>query len=185
MTSRVTSIGLFVVVDESEGCRQTLQYVGALAGEQERFRICLGYVLPFLPAELLEFGGAEDPKKEVVLGRQLKQEQKHWLSVARREARNVLQKAQSILRHANVARTALKTALLFLPEGQDPVDAIVKTAAAHQCHTIVIAKRPVSRLQELFGGDLAEKLVHRAHGPAIWVTSPTSTRIGKRHKATM
>ena len=89
MTSRTNSTSLFVVVDESGASRHTLQYVGALVGKRRGFRIVLGYVLPSLPTELLEFGGAENPEKEEKLGKELKGEQKRWLSVARRKAREV------------------------------------------------------------------------------------------------
>ena len=64
MTSRVASTGLLVIVDESEAFRHTLQYLSVLVGKRRGFRICLGYMLPSLPTELLEFGGAEDPRKE-------------------------------------------------------------------------------------------------------------------------
>ena len=171
MTSRIISTGLFVIVDESEASRHTLQYVGALVGKRSGFRIFLGYVLPSLPTELLEFGGAENPEKEEKLGKELKGEQKRWLSVARRKAKDVFTGAHVVLQRAGVPGSVVKTTLIYLPEGQDPVDKLLEMADLHRCHTVVIGRHPVSRFQEIFGGDLAEKLVRRVHGPAVWVTS--------------
>lgn len=176
MTSRIVSTGLFVIVDESEASRHTLQYVGALVGKRSGFRIFLGYVLPSLPTELLEFGGAENPEKEEKLGKELKREQKRWLSVARRKARDVFTGARVVLQRAGVPGSVVKTTTMYLPEGQDPVEKLLEMAAVHRCHTIVIGRHPVSRFQELFGGDLSEKLVRRVHGPAVWVTSSRGER---------
>jgi hypothetical protein len=108
MTSRIISTSLFVIVDESEASRHTLQYVGALVGKRRGFRICLGYVLPSLPTELLEFGGAE---KEEKLGKELKGEQKRWLSVARRKAREVFRGAHMVLRGGGVPDSVMKTSI--------------------------------------------------------------------------
>lgn len=181
MTSRVASTGLLVIVDESEAFRHTLQYVGVLVGKRRGFRICLGYMLPSLPTELLEFGGAEDPRKEETLGKELKREQKQWLSVARRRARDVLRGAQSALKSAGVPARVLETTVRQLPEGRDLADEIVEMAAVHRCHTIVIGRHHVSRFRELFGGDLAEKLVRRVHGPTVWVTSAPPKRERNGH----
>jgi len=176
MTSRTNSTSLFVVVDESGASRHTLQYVGALVGKRSGFRIFLAYVLPSLPPELLEFGGAENPEKEEKLGKELKTEQKRWLSVSRRKAREVFTGAHMVLRRASVPGSVVKTTTIYLPEEQDPVDKLLEMADLHRCHTIVIGRHPVSRFQELFGGDLAEKLVRRVHGPAVWVTSSRRKR---------
>ena len=182
MTSRTNITSLFLVIDESGASRHTLQYVGALVGKRRGFRIVLGYVLPSLPTELLEFGGAENPEKEEKLGKDLKREQKRWLSVARRKARDVFTGAHAVLQRAGVPGSAVKTTTMYLPEGQDPVERLLEMAAVHRCHTIVIGRHPVSRLQELFGGDLAEKLVRRIHGPAVWVTSSRRKRSGVADK---
>ena len=179
MTSRTNSTSLFVVIDESGASRHTLQYVGALVGKRRGFRIVLGYVLPSLPTELLEFGGAENPEKEEKLGKELKGEQKRWLSVARRKAREVFTGAHMVLRRAGVPGSVVKTTTIYLPEGQDPVDKLLEVADPHRCHTIVIGRHPVSRFQEFFGGDLAEKLVRRVHGPAVWVTSSNGKKRGR------
>lgn len=179
MTLRTNSTSLFVVVDESGASRHTLKYVGALVGKRRRFRIVLGYVLPSLPTELLEFGGAENPEKEEKLGRELKGEQKRWLSIARRKAKEVFSGARIALGRAGVPGSVVKTTTVYLPEGQDPVDKLLELAAMHRCHTIVVGRHPVSRFQEFFGGDLAEKLVRRVHGPAVWVTSSNEKKRGR------
>ncbi len=179
MTSRTNSTSLFVVIDESVASRHTLQYVGALVGKRRGFRIVLGYVLPPLPTELLEFGGAENPENEKKLSKELKGEQKRWLSGARRKARDIFTSAHMVLRRARVPGSVVKTTTIYLPEGQDPVDKLLEVADLHRCHTIVIGRHPVSRFQEFFGGDPAEKLVRRIHGPAVWVTSSNEKKRGR------
>ena len=132
-------------------------------------------MLPSLPTSCV-IGGAEDPQKEEKLGKELKREQKRWLSVARRKARDVFRVARIVLPRRGVPGSLMKTTTIYLPEGQDPVDTLLEMAAVHRCHTIVIGRHHVSRFQELFGGDLAEKLVRRVHGPTIWVTSSNGER---------
>ena len=178
MTSRINSTSLFVSLMSRERLDihcSTLAHSWVSEGD---FEFVLGYVLPPLPTELLEFGGAENPEKEEKLGKELKGEQKRWLSVARRKARDVFRGAHMVLRRAGVPGSVMKTTTIYLPEGQDPVDKLLEMAAVHRCHTIVIGRHHVSRFQELFGGDLAEKLVRRVHGPTIWVTSSNGERSG-------
>jgi len=55
---------LMVVVDESAATRRAVDYVTRMIGCQRGFHVYLLHLLPPLPAELLEFGGAEDPGKK-------------------------------------------------------------------------------------------------------------------------
>jgi len=140
------------------------------------FEFASGMCRPHCPPNFWNLVVQRNPEKEEKLGKDLKGEQKRWLSVARRKAREVFRGAHMVLRGGGVPGSVMKTTTIYLPEGQDPVDKLLEMAAVHRCHTIVIGRHHVSRFQELFGGDLDEKLVRRVHGPTIWVTSSNGER---------
>jgi hypothetical protein len=55
---------LLVVLDDSVPSRDAVEYVGKFVVKRRGFRICVIHVLPPLPPELPEYGGAEDPAKD-------------------------------------------------------------------------------------------------------------------------
>ena len=61
---------ILVSVDDSDESIRVVQYVADIVGAREGFRIRLFHVLPPLPPELLEFGGAESPQRERSLDRE-------------------------------------------------------------------------------------------------------------------
>ena len=60
---------LMVIVDESPATRRAVDYVTRMIGCQRGFHVYLLHLLPPLPAELLEFGGAEIPRKKETASR--------------------------------------------------------------------------------------------------------------------
>src|ERR1041385_7823359 len=81
---------LLVVRDDSVASRRAVKYVGKFVGKRKAFRICLVHVLPPLPPELLEHGGAEDPAKEAQLEDELRVGQHRWISAAKRASQKGL-----------------------------------------------------------------------------------------------
>jgi hypothetical protein len=94
------------------------KYVGKFVGKRRGFRICLVQVLPPLPPELQEHGGAEDPAKEARLEAQLKAEQHHWISAAKKTAQKGLDQARATLRKTGISAGTLQA--LFSEPGEGP-----------------------------------------------------------------
>ena len=71
---------LLVVVDHSLASMRAVTYVGKILGGRRGFRVCLAHTLPSPPARMMEFGGAEDPQKEVWLEARLHASRSLWVS---------------------------------------------------------------------------------------------------------
>jgi len=81
---------LLVIVDGSSAGQRAVEYVAVLIGRRKGFRICLAHLLPPLPAELLEFGGVENPTEETREQAQLHAEQKRYRRAEKRKDRGML-----------------------------------------------------------------------------------------------
>src|SRR5438093_3582710 len=58
------ALRLLVVVDSTQPSDQVLDYLGRFFAKQRGVHFCLAYLLPRLPAGLLESGGAKAPADE-------------------------------------------------------------------------------------------------------------------------
>ena len=160
---------LLVVVDESSATKRALEYVGNLVGGRRGFGIVLLQLLQPMPPELLEFGGAERPKKEEKLGAELRRDQQTWIDSARNSAESNLDSAAEHLRRAGVFRRDIETSLSDPMMGRDAADTVLEHARTKRCHTVVIGHGAHSWFRELAGGDLAEHLIRQGKGVAMWV----------------
>lgn len=124
----VNTSRLLVIVDGSSAGRRAVEYVGALIGRRKGCRICLAHLLPPLPAELLEFGGAENPTEETREQAQLHAEQKRYRRAERQKDRGMLETATDMLHKVGVPRSAIETRFWALPEGRDPADEVLEMA---------------------------------------------------------
>lgn len=158
-----------VVVDESPGSKRALDYAGRVLGRRRNFVIILLHLLPPLPPELLEFGGAENPRKEQKLEAELRGDQQAWIRSARNSAKSFLTRAIQQLHKAGVARDAIHLAFSHPARDRDAATAVLEHARGKRCHTVVIGHDAHSWFRELAGGDLTEHLLRRAKGVAVWV----------------
>src|ERR1041385_6782374 len=109
---------LLVVRDDSVGRRRGVKYVGKFVGKRKAFRICLVHVLPPLPPELLEHGGAEDPAKEAQLEDELRVGQHRWISAAKRATQKGLHEDRAVLRKAGISARTVKASFCEPGEGR-------------------------------------------------------------------
>jgi nucleotide-binding universal stress UspA family protein len=137
---------ILLVVDESPAAKQALSYVAKLIGRRRGFHIVLMHVLPPLPPDLLESGPAADV-----------------------HAAQKLDWAQRILRKGGIAPQEIDFAVSDPKDSSDAVDVVLKVARAQRCHTIVVAHYAHSWFREIFGAHLAEELLRRAKGFALWI----------------
>jgi len=160
---------LFVALDDSAASARAIKYLASFVCRRGRFHIHLVHVLPPLPARLLEHGGAENPAEEVRLEADLRDQQRDWISGAKKSSRRGLKEAKATLRQAGVPEGSIKVAFCDPGEGRDAADSILNMARECDCRTIIVGRESVSWFHELFSQQLAEELLRRGKGFSIWV----------------
>jgi nucleotide-binding universal stress UspA family protein len=162
MVSKMTSAAeyLLIIVDESPATRRAVDYVTTMIGCRRGFHVYLLHLIPPLPAELLEFGGAEDPRQEQQLQTQLHREQQAWIASVKDPARPVLDAAIETLRQAGLFTYEIE---------RDPIDSILHQARSNRCRTIVVGHDSHPWFRKLEGDPLTEHLLRHAGEFTIWV----------------
>jgi nucleotide-binding universal stress UspA family protein len=157
------------MVDESEGAKRVLEYVARLASGRSPLRIVLAHIAPGLPPELLETGGAEQPDREVRIEAELRTEQRQAIDRVHRSAARGLNAARAALLRAGVAARRIETRQSSPLAAGSAVDALLTLAEEAKCGTMVVSHRAHGWLRGVGGGHLAEHLVRKAAGRAVWV----------------
>jgi nucleotide-binding universal stress UspA family protein len=168
-TRGISSIKLLVVVDATEASTRVLRYVGRLAAGSDGFELHLAYLASHLPPELLETGGSALPEREEQLESKLRRKQRGWMAVADRKDWRVLRAAEATLQQAGVAAPRIFAYVSSPLDARRAADEVLVLARDHRCGTVVAGHRAHSWLRGLGGGDLADQLVRRAKGYAVWV----------------
>jgi nucleotide-binding universal stress UspA family protein len=161
--------GLLLVVDESLTSKNAIQYVGRLLGGRRGFEIHLLYLLPPLPPALLEFGGAEDPRREEELDAELRRDQKKWIESAQSSAEPVLDEATRSLRRVGIADRNIHRGFSYPTEPRDAAHAILEEARAKKCCTVAIGHKAPSWFRKIASGDIAERVLQHASGISLWI----------------
>ena len=170
MSKNERRAGRFLVaVDDSESSERAVAYVAELAemlgGEID---ITLFHLLPALPPELLEHGGAEDPVRETALEEQLVRDREQWVLRAELMARPILEKAKRILKNAHVEERNLHQ--MFATTVYDRLDIeLLEAARERGCGTIVLGRRHHTLFEDLTKTHLSNKLLKEASGMALCV----------------
>ena len=168
MSNRTQDTRLLVVFDDSDASVRAVRYVAKLVAQRRQFRICLVHVLPPFPPALMEHGGSQDPLEERRLDLALRTEQSRWIATVKERAQKCLDQAVTILRRAGVSGRAVRTLFCEPGENQETADSLLSMAKKYQCQTVVVGRRSVSWLHELFSQDLSEELLRRGKGFCIW-----------------
>lgn len=161
--------GLLLVVDESPGSRSAIQYVGRFLGRRRGFRVHLLYLLPPLPPQLLEFGGAEDPRREERLHAELRRGQEEWIASARASAEPVLNEAARFLRKAGITSRNICSEFSYPTEPREAARTILEQAQAKKCSTVVIGHKAHSWFRKIASGDVAERVLQFASDISLWI----------------
>lgn len=160
---------ILVSVDDSEESTRVVRYVADIVGGSRDFRIRLFHVLPPLPPNLLEFGGAENPKRERSLDREVEDERDEWLDAAQKATQPVFDNAKRTLEAAGAPPESLETQFGISVNQGDVVTDILDEARQNGFGTIVAGRQSFSTLRELFEHHLADELVRQGQGLTIWV----------------
>jgi len=158
-----------VSVDDSDSTIRSVSYVAEIIGAREDFHIVLFHVLPPIPPELLEFGGAEDPATEHTLDQTLKQEQAQWIEDAKKTAEPIVDNAKTILYRIDVLPAMVSVVFSQSIHRPDIVRELIETARKQNCGTIVVGRESYSSFKEMFHHHVGEELVRQATGFAVWV----------------
>lgn len=160
---------VLLAVDDSEGSFQAAQYVADVIGPQPRYQVYLFHVLPSIPPELLEFGGAEDPKKEEVLSDELRKIQNQWIDEAKGKAEPIMNKAKAILHQGGLSPDAIRTEFSPSVHRPDVVRDIIEAAHNFNCGTVVVGRDSFPGFWESFRHHIGKELVEKGQGFAVWV----------------
>lgn len=161
---------IMIAVDDSSSSLDAVTYVASLMGGRKDLSIRLLHVLPPMPARLLEFGGSEDPDQEARLSAELRQSQQQWTENAKRSASAAMDKAVRLfIDHGFAAQQVSAELCSSLHDRDDIVHVILQTANDWGCGTIVVGRRTLPWLQQLFARHIGEDLVRKAERYAVWV----------------
>jgi nucleotide-binding universal stress UspA family protein len=160
---------ILIAVDDSEASRKAVTYVSKMVRGREPIHIYLFHVLPPIPPKLLEFGGAEDPQKEQLLSTDLNTAQAQWMEKAKTAAQLSLNTAQTILRDHGMSQHNISTRLSSSIHKPDVVREVLEAAKQWDCGTVVVGRKTLPWLQELFHRHIGEELVQKGQGFSVWV----------------
>jgi nucleotide-binding universal stress UspA family protein len=160
---------MLVVVDGTAPSCRALQYVGRVLAGRDRVACHLAYIAPHLPPELLESGGSEIPEREEQIESELRLAQSRWTAAASKKAERILRDARTRLQRAGVSAAHIRTCVSPSLDPGTAVQEVLLLARDQGCGTVVVGHRAHSWFRGLAGAHLAEQLVRRAKGFAVWV----------------
>jgi nucleotide-binding universal stress UspA family protein len=164
-----TTNKILIAIDDTEASMKAVTYVSQMVRGREHIHICLFHVLPPIPPRFLEFGGAEDPKKEQVLSAELKVAQAEWIEKAKNEAQRSLKTAQTILADHGVPQSHISTHFTSTIHKPDIVREVLEAARQWHCGTVVVGRHRLPWVQELFHQHTGEGLVEKGREFCVWV----------------
>jgi nucleotide-binding universal stress UspA family protein len=158
-----------IAVDESVGSLKAVTYVSRILRGCTDIHVRLLHVLPPIPPEFLEFGGAEDPQIEQRLSGELRQNQARWVETAKRNAQSLLDKALAIFREGGFPQDQVSTTFSLPIHRPDVAQEILEAAQAWNCGTLVVGRHTRSWIMEMRSVHVGEELARKGQGFAIWV----------------
>lgn len=160
---------ILVAVDGTEASLKAVTYVAQMVQGHDAIHICLFHVLPPIPPRLLEFGGAEDPQKELMLSAELKTAQFEWIEKAKDSARPSLKTAHIILGDHGVSQDRISIHFSSPIHKPNVVREVLEAAKQRHCGTVVVGRHRLPWVQELFHQHTGEGLVEKGQECSVWV----------------
>src|SRR5215467_3409408 len=160
---------LLIAVDASEVSKRALAYVAELMNGREDIRVLLLHAAKPVPPKLLEFGGSENPEEEQTAEAALQGARTDWIEREDRAAARMFARARALLRRAGVPEGVVDTQTVAWDPNESLDSAILEVAQEKHCGTVVVGYAAFSWLQERLHSHLAEALLRKAAGIAIWI----------------
>jgi len=158
---------ILVALDGSATSRRTVAYVADIVGGRAGFHV--GLVHLELPPRMLEWGGAEDPKKEERISSERAEVYQEMENAAVEKGQALLQQLQGILAERGTDVTARQV------QFEEPLDPktitthLLKIAAEQEYGTVVVGWHSFSGLRRFFRHHVGEELVRMGQGVTVWV----------------
>lgn len=165
----VADLRLLVIVDGTEASKRAVRYVGHLVAGRGNVEIHLARIAARMPSGLLESGGSEVPEREERIEAGLRLDQRRFTAGGERGAERILLLAREALKRAGVSAERIHTCMSSPLDVRAVVDEVLLLAHDERCRTIVVGHRAHTWFRGLGGGHLAEQLVRKAEGYAVWV----------------
>jgi nucleotide-binding universal stress UspA family protein len=160
---------LLIPVDASEVSERALAYVAELLDGRRDIRVLLLHVPRGVPPELLEFGGSENPAQEETAEAALQGDRTDWIERERLAAAPMFERARALLREASVPEEVVDTDIVASNPNESLDSAILEIAHEKHCGTVVVGYAAFSWFQDLLYAHLAEVLLQKAAGIAVWI----------------
>lgn len=165
---------LLVAVDDSEVSRRVAAYVAHLVTGCRDCRVRLVHILPPVPPELLEHGGAGDAETERQLEERMHVEREGWIERAREDANRMFDSVRQILVDGGVPDEIIEIETFvdrieILSEVDEVASDLLEVARSEDFGTIVIGRTHHSRWRELFRRHVSDELVRTAGEVTVWV----------------
>ena len=160
---------LLIAVDASEVSERALAYVAELMEGRRDIRVSLLHVPKPIPPKLLEFGGRENPAEEITAEVALQSARTDWIKREQRAAAPMFERARALLSKSGVPEEVVDTQIVAGNPNESLDSAILEVAHERHCGTVVIGYAAFSWFQEHLHRHLAEALLQKAAGIAIWI----------------
>jgi nucleotide-binding universal stress UspA family protein len=164
-----THKNLLIAIDESEVSERVLAYVAELMHGRHDMRALVLHVPKPVPATLLEFGGRENSAGEKMAQADLQADRTDWTEHERLAAAPIFARARELFNRAGVPEEVVETEILARNPNESLDSTILEVAQDRHCGTIVVGYAAFSRFRKLMQPQLAEVLVKKAPGIAIWI----------------
>jgi len=160
---------LLIPVDASEVSERAIAYAAEMMDGRQDLRVLLLHVPSPVPPQLLEFGGRENPVEETVAEAALEDARTDWIEHEQVATEPVFAHAKAVLREAGVPDKVVETQIVAWNPNESLDSAILQVAHERDCGTVVVGYAAFSWFQELLHPHLADVLLEKASGIAIWV----------------
>ena len=160
---------ILIAVDDSKASHRAVAYVGQMLSGATDIQVCLLHVPAPMPPKLLEHGGSEDPVEERQIEAHLDRTRATWEDRMKADILPLFDKAQAILRAAQVPDHMVETQIAASVSGHDLDTCILEAANTHRCGTVVVGRASFSWLREKFQEHVADKILRQDDRVTLWV----------------
>jgi len=160
---------LLVAIDGSEVSERTIAYVGEMIDGRKDIRVSLLHAPRPVPPKFLEFGGRDNPEDEKRAEAALHADRVDWIEHEQLATAPIFAHAKARLREAGVPEQAIDTQVVAWNPNESLGTTILEAAHEQHCGTVVVGYTAFSWFQELLHPHLAEFLMQKAAGIAIWI----------------
>ena len=158
-----------IAVDDSDSSHKAVSYVANLLSHSNgAAHVILFHLLPPLPPQLVEHGGAEDPDEERRRGQSLAKKRERWIEQAQSDAEPFMESSKAVLRRARIRDEDIDKRYVTTMHAGVAQEAL-EAASELGCGTIVVGRKSFPWYRELTQQHVADALVQHAENIAVCV----------------